>query len=194
MPPVRQPPPDKRLCFRLGKCLIWQKNAMRRPQRRITRLGGFDYGSVGYYFVTVCVADRKESLGHMRCSKVVLSSIGIAAEIELRWLPVRFDYVRLDAYQVMPDHLHAIIGLGRSSPVEMSHRQFSRPQAQSLSMVVNHLKGTVTRYARRYVDPTFSWQGRFYERIIRNDSEMASVRQYIVTNPERMYLKQRGGG
>lgn len=164
---------------------------MHLPQRKTSRLGGFDYGSVGYYFVTVCVAKRKKSLGHMRRDEVILSSIGVAAEMELRWLPVRFDYVRLDAYQVMPDHLHAIIGLARSSPVEMSSREFSRPQARSLSMVISHLKGTVTRYARRYVDPTFSWQGRFYERVIRNDTEMAYVRQYIVTNPERFNLKQR---
>ncbi|MGA7304763.1 MAG: transposase [Rhodothermales bacterium] len=167
---------------------------MHLPQRRTTRLSGFDYGSVGYYFVTVCVAERKKSLAHMRRAQVVLSSIGTAAETELRWLPVRFDFVQLDAYQVMPDHLHAIIGLARSSHVEVSHREFSRPQARSLSMVVNHLKGTVTRYARRYVDPTFSWQGRFYERVIRNDTEMASVRQYIVRNPERLYLEQRRGG
>jgi len=168
------------------------KNAVYLPNRKTTRLEGIDYGAVGFYFVTICVGDRRESLGHLERDVVIQSPIGTAAEIELLWLQVRFDYVEVDTYQVMPDHLHVIIGITKNAPDTVCRRDFSKPQAQSLSMVMNHFKGTVTRYARRYVDPTFSWQGRFHDRVIRDFGQMESLREYITSNPKRLYLKRRG--
>jgi len=35
------------------------------PTRKKIRLNGYDYAGVGYYFVTICIKDRHELLGHI---------------------------------------------------------------------------------------------------------------------------------
>ncbi len=51
-----------------------------------------------------------------------------------------------------------------------------------LGSVVNQFKGACTKRIRDIV-PEFTWQPRFYDRIIRNDNEMNEIRDYIITNP-----------
>ena len=47
-----------------------------------------------------------------------------------------------------------------------------------LPLVVGSFKSAVSRRSRRAL-----WQRSFYDRVIRNDTELQSIRQYIVDNP-----------
>ena len=53
----------------------------------------------------------------------------------------------------------------------------------SLSIIINQYKGSVTRFARQNSYSDFAWQSRFYEHIIRNDNDLFRIRTYIENNP-----------
>ena len=58
------------------------------------------------------------------------------------------------------------------------------PKPGSLSTIVRSFKSICTREIRK-IQPTFSWQPRFYDRIIRNETELERIRRYICKNPGR---------
>jgi REP element-mobilizing transposase RayT len=75
--------------------------AARHPARRSIRLPGYDYRTPGAYFVTIC-AYRRELL---------FADPAVDAMIRESWdsLPEHLPNVRLDAFIVMPNHVHGII-------------------------------------------------------------------------------------
>jgi len=73
-----------------------------RPNRRSIRLRGHDYSLGGEYFVTICTRRRRFLFEHARLR-------ALAREV-WQGLPHRFpDHVELDAFVVMPNHIHGII-------------------------------------------------------------------------------------
>lgn len=109
--------------------------------------------------------------------------------IATQWhaLPARFVHVHLDTFIVMPDHVHGI--------VHLRNVEGEAPRV-SLSEVIAAFKSTSTR---AYIDgvkrlgwPQFDrrlWQRSFYEHVIRDAVELAALRQYIVDNPMRRWLR-----
>src|SRR5215211_4350643 len=79
--------------------------------RRSIRLGGYDYSHSGAYFVTVCAARRGLLFGWISDSRMVEN--GNASIVRDCWLdlPNHYPHVSLDAFVVMPDHIHGIIVL-----------------------------------------------------------------------------------
>lgn len=80
-----------------------------RFRRGSIRLKGYDYRKPGYYFVTFCTKNRERFFGTVVDAKMQLSKIG---EIVCQcWyeIPKHFNHVQLDAFIVMPDHIHGII-------------------------------------------------------------------------------------
>ena len=83
-----------------------------RDDRRSLRLREYDYSTPAAYFITVCTAGRRCSLGDITAGTAVLSAAGTIAATAWVGLSRRFDSVVLDEYVIMPNHLHAIIHLG----------------------------------------------------------------------------------
>ncbi len=79
------------------------------PQRRSIRLPGYDYAQPGAYFVTVVAAGRECLFGNVENGNVSLGKLGQAAEQQWPRLPRRFPNLELDAFVVMPNHVHGII-------------------------------------------------------------------------------------
>ncbi|HKL31785.1 MAG TPA: hypothetical protein VJ919_04585 [Tangfeifania sp.] len=52
----------------------------------------------------------------------------------------------------------------------------------NLSRIIRWYKGRVTFEVRKITNG-FSWQSRFYDRIIRNEEQLNRVRKYIINNP-----------
>lgn len=73
------------------------------------RLPGYDYSGDGEYFVTICVNKRKPYLGEIENGEMILSNIGKIADRIWKEIANKFDNVKLDVYQVMPDHFHGIL-------------------------------------------------------------------------------------
>ncbi len=85
------------------------------PRRKRTRASHLDYDAAGAYFVTICTAGRACILGEVTTrGEVRLSAIGEAVERTLTGIPTRWPTVFVDAYVVMPNHVHAILWLQRS--------------------------------------------------------------------------------
>ena len=77
--------------------------------RRSLRLDGYDYSLAGGYFLTVCTKDRRETLSRVEDEQILPTEIGHIATHTLLSLPERFSFVTLDAFVVMPNHVHATL-------------------------------------------------------------------------------------
>ncbi len=79
--------------------------------RRSLRLKGYDYSRAGKYFITICCQDHKFRFGIIQNHTMVLNQFGRIAQNEWYKLPDRFYNLQLGAFQVMPNHIYAIIVL-----------------------------------------------------------------------------------
>src|SRR5260221_1963860 len=80
------------------------------------RLVGYDYSQPGYYFVTICTQQHRLVFGHIVDGQMSLRGPGQIAQSVWVTLPRRFAHVKLDAYVLMPNHLHAIVVLSDFDP------------------------------------------------------------------------------
>ena len=79
--------------------------------RHSIRLKGYDYSQVGLYFITICCKDRKYRFGYIKNDEMTLNEYGMIAYNEWIKLTERFSNFELDVFQIMPNHMHAIIAL-----------------------------------------------------------------------------------
>ncbi len=77
--------------------------------RRSIRLKGYDYSQPGAYFVTIVTQDRECLFGDVAAGTMRLSAAGRMVRSVWEALPRRFPAVDLDAFVVMPNHIHGII-------------------------------------------------------------------------------------
>lgn len=80
--------------------------------RRPLRVPGYDYSQAGAYFVTVCTHKRVSLFGSIIEGEMHLNDIGQIVQQSWMALPARFLRIDLDAFVVMPNHIHGIIVLG----------------------------------------------------------------------------------
>lgn len=80
-----------------------------KHQRRSLRLRGYDYSQAGAYFVTVCAQGRACLFGEVIGDQMHLNEAGRIVMAEWDRLAVRFPTVELDAFVVMPNHIHGIV-------------------------------------------------------------------------------------
>lgn len=152
--------------------------------RRSPRLSGFDYGTAGAYFVTVCTHGRRLVFGSVVDGAVRPKALGALVAEGLEAIPGHHPHVAVDAYVVMPDHVHAILFLGLSDPAAPG-----APGAATtppLQVVVQGFKAGVSRRAGRAV-----WQRGFYDHIVRDEHELEALRSYVETNPQRWEHRRR---
>ncbi len=77
--------------------------------RRSLRLQGYDYTSLGAYFLTICAFEQAQIFGTIRDGIMKLSWLGeIVRDEWLKTGAIRSD-IRLDEFVIMPNHVHAVI-------------------------------------------------------------------------------------
>jgi hypothetical protein len=80
--------------------------------RKSIRLRGRDYSQPGYYFITVCIHDRKQNLfGTVVENKMVLNEFGFIVQKEILKTEQMRPNVKIDEYVIMPNHCHIILQL-----------------------------------------------------------------------------------
>ncbi len=95
------------------------KDDIRRRGRRSIRLKGYDYARAGAYFVTMVTQDRARLFGQLEENGMRLNDGGRAVQRIWDEIPTHYPGVDIDAFVVMPDHVHGIIlltGDGRAGP------------------------------------------------------------------------------
>ncbi len=118
-------------------------------------------------------------------------------------IPEHRPYVILDVFQCMPNHVHLIlwiisddapnvlpenprpfVGSQRAATLQMDGG-LSEVKPKSLSAIVRSFKSAITNEINDLRGEKFPpvWQGRFHDRIIRNERELNAIRQYIRNNP-----------
>ena len=81
-------------------------------QRRSIRLSGHDYSASGAYFVTICAKRHECHFGTIDGGAMAANAAGRLFESIWRSLPTRFVRLTLDAFALIPNHLHGILVLG----------------------------------------------------------------------------------
>jgi REP element-mobilizing transposase RayT len=153
------------------------------PSRRSIRLQGYDYADAGAYFVTVCAHLRECLFGTIAEDAIRLSAIGELVSRAWFSLPGRFSNIELDAFVVMPNHLHGIIVVERAVKA-VAESPGRGPISGSLGAIVQNLKSTsafkINRLRGTPGQPV--WQRNYYEHIIRDDRDLTRIRNYIDNN------------
>ncbi|GGH20517.1 transposase [Mucilaginibacter phyllosphaerae] len=157
-----------------------------------TRLEGWDYGSHALYFVTICTKDRVPYFGIVEKKEQDISSLKntLIADIAYNnWLkiPQFHPYIELEGFVIMPDHIHGILFINKPDKDTWELNK-AGGQSKNLASVIRGYKSSVKQYAvLNNVD--FSWQPGYYDRVIRNEKELANIQQYIYDNPDNWLLK-----
>jgi len=172
------------------------------------RLPGYDYSQPGAYFITIVTHNRQCSFGNIVDGEMMLNEFGELVKNE--WLKtgnIRRNII-IDAFVVMPNHLHGILivmdndddGGGRGTLQRASTttktgpemktktiEQFGKPTKNSIPTIVRLFKSTTTKQINQLRQTPMQplWQHNYYEHIIRNDNELTRIRQYITNNPKQ---------
>jgi len=154
------------------------------PRRRSLRLPAYDYSQGGAYFITICAHERRCLFGRVADSQMQVNAIG--ALIEEEWF--RSPTIRrivLDAFVVMPNHVHGIVLIDSVGATSSSPGPASGPRRGSLSSFVGSFKAAVTRRIKTLslLPDSRVWQRNYYEHIIRDDKSLDAIREYIDSNP-----------
>jgi REP element-mobilizing transposase RayT len=157
--------------------------------RRSIRLQGYDYSQTGAYYVTLCVQNRECLFGFVENDEMKLNPAGLIVQSVWNGLSEYFQGIDIDASVVMPNHLHGIIVIDGSTEPGQTRR--SAP-TMALSEVVQRFKTfTTTKYGKGIVEENWSpfpgklWQRNYYEHIIRNETALNKIREYIFNNPAK---------
>ncbi len=173
------------------------------PQRKSPRLADYDYSQNGAYFVTICTKNRANLFGAVDKDGVMhRSGWGDIAHSCWTEIPDHFPRVMLDAYVIMPNHMHGIlflldisidaeqkkivkkdVGAIHESPLHMPQKH-GGSKKDSLSAVIGLYKSTVARRINTLCEqPQKIWQRSFHDHIIRNEVSLTKLREYVICNP-----------
>ena len=166
-----------------------------RPGRRPTRLRGYDYSRRGHYFVTIMTARRDEVFGAIVDGEMRLSAEGVRVVEVWASLPRHYPHVSLDAFVVMPNHVHGIVTFGLGP--RPGHRARSAVRDRSRIQDARSARGE--RAARR------ARHSRLATKLLRADhprrTRAPERSRYIAENPaswddddENPHLPRRNSG
>lgn len=171
-----------------------------KHHRRSTRLEGYDYAQSGAYFITICAQDRACLFGEVVDREMRVNAMGEMVEFTWFDLPNHVDGLMLDAFVVMPNHVHGIVvitgNVGAGSEPALTEPALTEPAPTTLATrkkrhdlpeIVRQFKTFSARRINQYRQtPGIPvWQRNYYEHIIRNEESLNKIRQYILENPKR---------
>lgn len=120
--------------------------------------------------------------------------VGLMVNAWWHKIPQRFIDVKLDAYQLMPNHLHGIIVVGGipcvAPQIRDKHMGLSLRTQQTLFHTIQWFK-TMTTNEYIYHVKHDGWarfnkkllQRSYYDNIIRNNKDYLCIKEYIYNNP-----------
>jgi REP element-mobilizing transposase RayT len=179
--------------------------SQRWPDRQTVRLPEHNYGARAGYFVTLCTAERACIFGEIHDGALSLSETGTIVGEEWRRTADLRPNVVLDAFVVMPNHVHGILflarpsvqvdrqaltdGLPSSQEVQRASQRLAPTmpsRAGSLGTIVGQFKSAVTKRVSALAgEPVVIWQRNYHEHIIRDRADLDRIRRYISENPAR---------
>ena len=153
-------------------------------RRRSIRLSTHDYSANSTYFLTLCTYRRAALFGCIEDGVVSLSTAGkIVRDLWIQTARMRRSVV-LDAFVIMPNHMHAIVAMPAAERRESSASSLRRAP-ESLGALVAGYKASCTSNVKRLlgIPHLCLWQRNYYERVIRDARALHEIRHYIAANP-----------
>ncbi|MDP2965849.1 MAG: hypothetical protein Q8N39_07415 [Pelolinea sp.] len=166
------------------------------------RLREYDYRQSGGYFITINSWHRFNASSQILNGEIILSDQGKI--IEKCWLeiPKHFKNIDLGVYAIMPDHFHGIVIInyaltsmdGRCEDVndtlvtakhasQLPDDMKNGTKPGSLSAIIQSFKSSSTKLIHSDLNINNPiWQRSFYDHIIRDESELRKIHDYIVNN------------
>jgi len=156
--------------------------------RRSVRLRVYDYAQPGAYFATICTHDRECLFGEVVEGQMRVNICGQAVQLVWNELPQHYRHVGLDAFVVMPNHVHMIIVLTDDNPVGAG----LKPAPTNANTTMAGKRRPLSEFVRAF--KTFSarhvnelrgtpgvpvWQRNYYEHIIRDEDELPHPRIHL---------------
>lgn len=138
------------------------------------RWQNWDYREKGFYFVTICVSERRYEFGYIENGKMVENNNAQLCRTAWNDLLNHFSNIRLDTFIIMPDHVHFIMEITKKTDTNLGNivRGF---KSKTTNLINTFNKAAVNKF----------WQSRFYDHVIRSSEELVSIRNYILNNPKR---------
>ncbi|MCL1874925.1 MAG: transposase [Synergistaceae bacterium] len=156
--------------------------------RKTNRLKEYDYSLDGAYFLTICVKDKCRILGKIAeeaaglVQTVELSEMGEMVKLHIENIKMYSEFVKLDKYVIMPNHVHLIISIesGTTLAYKDGSPRSASPAKAVIPQIVNALKSLTSKKYGKSI-----WQRSYYDHIIRNEADYREKWEYIDTNPLR---------
>jgi len=151
--------------------------------RHSIRTKGHDYSKPGFYFITICIKNRRFLLGNKYNCKLNPAGEMVSAE----WLELtnRFKNIRLHEFVVMPNHFHALLEI---VPATSGATLVVAPGV-TVGLIIDAFKSiTTVKYIHGVKTlgwPQFQnkfWQRNYHDRIIFQYTGIERVIAYIKNN------------
>ena len=155
------------------------------------RKPNWNYGWRGFYFITINCRGKRKYFGSIKDGEMQYSELGIKAKEIWSSVPEQFPFITIDEFQVMPDHFHALVIINENQKMNWHKvkegqggwaREKSPMIYNNLSQVVRWFKGRCTFECRK-LNPSFTWQSTFDDRIVRDKHSFIKIQKYIRDNP-----------
>jgi REP element-mobilizing transposase RayT len=134
----------------------------------------------------------KQWFGKVVNRRMQLNDYGNIVVKQWIWLQEQYPYVTLDKYIVMPNHMHGIVVIkdyaftvGTTLGLSLQNSHMS-----ALSKIVCAFKTTSSKLIHQNGFQSFQWQRSFYDHIIRNETSLNSIRNYITYNPYKWEIDE----
>ncbi len=171
-------------------------------KRKNIRLKNYDYSKEGYYYITICIKDRKEILSKIgsynaksmsdnvgvgvpddpKKIHIKLTTYGEIIEKQIKEINNIYKDIKIENYIIMPNHVHMIIELARQ---ENGSSRTPTPTNAKIPIIVSTLKRLTNKEIENKI-----WQRNYYEHIIRNEKEYYEIIKYMKNNPIRWIEKE----
>ena len=163
--------------------------------RKSIRQKGYDYSQPGAYFVTFCTHNMERLFGRIIAGKMELNTYGLFAHKE--WFHTAAANLHVELHEdeliIMPNHIHGIIWITEvGATVPVARQTKSGLDSCSLGAIIGQYKSRTTKYINKLRKNSGQsiWQRNYYDRIIRNQKELQSIRKYIENNPLQWEVDQ----
>jgi len=152
------------------------------------RLQGYNYASVGSYFITICTQGRECLFGKITDGQMQMNKFGNIVRSECLKTSTIRPNIELDKFVVMPNHIHGIIVMnnsrrGTACPAP-TLECFGKPVSGSIPTIIRSFKSAIMKQINTLcnIRNLSIWQRGYYDHIIRDDIDLNRIRAYIQNN------------
>jgi len=164
---------------------------MMLPKRKLLRMPDYNYNSPGYYFITICSENKKQSFwnsdGNFKeqpendsapwLFQADYTPIGMIIEEAIQKVSQIYKNISVEKYCIMPNHIHLL--------VMFEETQENNGNLAVLAKAISQMKSFVSKQTGYSV-----WQRGYYDHVIRNEEDYLAIWKYIDENPMKWQQDQ----